>query len=91
MNKVLYALAAALSAAIVASSAGAADKLLLKTPIAFSTSLPGLGSPIPRVAEQLDRMSGGTLKMKVYEPGKLVKPFEILDAVSTGKINSGSI
>ncbi len=34
-------------------------------------------------------MSGGTLKMKVYEPGKLVPPFEILDAVSSGKINSG--
>ncbi|HKJ61478.1 MAG TPA: TRAP transporter substrate-binding protein [Hyphomicrobiales bacterium] len=69
--------------------AHAADKLLLKTPIAFSTALPGLGSPIPRVAEQLDLMSGGTLKMKVYEPGKLVPPFEILDAVSSGKINSG--
>ncbi len=34
-------------------------------------------------------MSGGTLRMKVYEPGKLVPPFEILDAVSTGKVNSG--
>lgn len=67
----------------------AADKLLLKTPIAFSTALPGLGTPIPRVAEQLDLMSGGTLRMKVYEPGKLVPPFEILGAVSSGKINSG--
>ena len=27
--------------------------------------------------------------MKVHEPKKLVAPFEILDAVSTGKINSG--
>ncbi len=67
----------------------AADKLLLKTPIAFSTNLPGLGSPIPRVAEQLKLMSGGSLRMKVYEPSKLVAPFEILDAVSSGKINSG--
>ena len=79
----------ALAASLIAAPAVAADKLLLKTPIAFSTSLPGLGSPIPRVAEQLDLMSGGTLKMKVYEPGELVPPFEILDAVSTGKINSG--
>lgn len=71
------------------TAAIAADKLLLKTPIAFSTALPGLGSPIPRVAEQLNVLSGGTLKMKVYEPGKLVAPFEILDAVSSGKINSG--
>lgn len=88
MKKTLTTLAMVTSLA-AAPAAMAADKMLLKTPIAFSTSLPGLGSPIPRVAEQLDLMSGGTLKMKVYEPGKLVPPFEILDAVSSGKINSG--
>lgn len=88
MKKTLTSLAVA-ATLVAAQGAAAADKILLKTPIAFSTSLPGLGSPIPRVAEQLDLMSGGTLKMKVYEPGKLVPPFEILDAVSSGKINSG--
>ncbi len=88
MKNVLTSLAVA-AAVLTAPAAHAADKLLLKTPIAFSTALPGLGSPIPRVAEQLDLMSAGTLRMKVYEPGKLVPPFEILDAVSTGKINSG--
>ncbi|MFA3917375.1 TRAP transporter substrate-binding protein [Ruegeria hyattellae] len=87
MKNVLTGLAVA--ASLMAGPAIAADKMLLKTPIAFSTALPGLGSPIPRVAEQLDLMSGGTLRMKVYEPGKLVPPFEILDAVSSGKINSG--
>ncbi len=71
------------------TQAAAGDKLLLKTPVAFSTALPGLGTPIPRVAEKVAIMSGGTLKMKVYEPGKLVPPFEILEAVSSGKINSG--
>ncbi len=88
MKTTLTSLAVAASL-LAAPVAYAADKMLLKTPIAFSTALPGLGSPIPRVAEQLDLMSGGTLKMKVYEPGKLVPPFEILDAVSSGKINSG--
>jgi len=91
-NRTLTGLAAAAAIAVAATAptmAAAADKLLLKTPLAFATSLPGLGSPIPRVADQMDLMSGGTLKMKVYEPGKLVPPFEILDAVSTGKINSG--
>ncbi len=88
MKKVLISLAVA--TALTASSAAlAADKLLLKTPIAFSTALPGLGTPIPRVADELDKMSDGTLKMKVYEPGKLVPPFEILESVSSGKINSG--
>lgn len=80
----------AIAASVLAAPAvEAADKLLLKTPIAFATTLPGLGSPIPRVAEQLKLMSDGTLQMRVYEPGKLVPPFEILDAVSSGKINSG--
>lgn len=88
MKKLLTALAVA-STLTVTSGVLAADKLLLKTPIAFSTALPGLGSPIPRVAEQIKVMSGGSIKMKVYEPGKLVPPFEILEAVSSGKINSG--
>lgn len=87
--KLLVTSIAVAATMLSATAAVAADKILLKTPIAFSTALPGLGSPIPRVAEQLGLMSGGTLKMKVYEPGKLVPPFEILDAVSSGKINSG--
>jgi len=79
----------AVAASLVCGTAGAGDKLMLKTPVAFSTELPGLGTPIPRVANEVMLMSGGTLKMKVYEPGKLVPAFEILDAVSTGKINAG--
>jgi TRAP-type mannitol/chloroaromatic compound transport system substrate-binding protein len=88
MKKTLTCLLAA-ATMLTAPMAHAADKMLLKTPIAFSTALPGLGTPIPRVADALATMSGGTLKMKVYEPGKLVPAFEILDAVSSGKINSG--
>ncbi len=79
----------AIAATVACGAAEAGDKLLLKTPVAFSTELPGLGTPIPRVADEIAVMSGGTLKMKVYEPGKLVPAFEILDAVSTGKINAG--
>ncbi|MES0808426.1 TRAP transporter substrate-binding protein [Roseibium sp. SCPC15] len=78
-----------LAAGLAAQPALAADKLMLKVPVAFSTELPSLGTPIPRVAEEVKLMSGGTLRMKVYEPGKLVPAFEILDAVSSGKINAG--
>ena len=88
MKSIVTGLAVA-ATVLSATATLAADKILLKTPIAFPTALPGLGSPIPRVAEQLGVLSGGTLKMKIYEPGKLVPPFEILDAVSSGKINSG--
>ena len=87
MKSILTGLA--LATTLVAQPALAADKLLLKVPVAFSTELPSLGTPIPRVAEEVSIMSAGTLKMKVYEPGKLVPAFEILDAVSSGKINAG--
>ncbi len=64
-------------------------KIMLKVPTCFSTALPGLGDPILYISKRLELVSGGSLKMKVYEPGKLVAPFEILDAVSKGKINAG--
>lgn len=83
--------AAILTAAAVSvtAPAQAADKLLLKTPIAFGSHLPALGTPIVWVSEQLKTVSDGKMKMKIYEPGKLVSPPEILDAVSSGKVNSG--
>jgi TRAP-type mannitol/chloroaromatic compound transport system substrate-binding protein len=89
MRKFIFATAAAAALTLSAATPVLAGKVLLKTPIAFGTHLPGLGSPIVRVADELKKVSGGTIKMKVYEPGKLIAPFEILDAVSTGKVNSG--
>lgn len=66
-----------------------ADSILLKTPVAFGSNLPALGTPIKFISAQLERVSGGDIKMRFYEPSKLIEPFEILDAVSSGKVNSG--
>ncbi len=71
-------------------SAIAKDKpVLLKVPICFATSLPGLGSTIKWIEERIAVASANTVRMKVFEPGKLVAPFEILGAVSKGKVNAG--
>ena len=78
----------AVTLTLSAASTNAAN-VLLKTPIAFNSNLPALGTPIVKVADQLKLISGGKLKMKIYEPGKLVPPLQILDAVSSGKVNSG--
>ncbi|MBT5547297.1 MAG: TRAP transporter substrate-binding protein [Desulfobacula sp.] len=68
----------------------AAEKpVLLKVPTTFAATLPGLGTTTTWIAERLHIASNGSLKMKIYEPGKLVAPFEILGAVSTGKVNAG--
>ena len=71
------------------STAANAEKLRWKLPVAFSTKLPGLGSPAAWVAEQLNVASDGSIQVKVYEPKKLVPPFEILQAVSDGKVAAG--
>lgn len=71
-------------------SALAKDKpVLLKVPICFSTALPGLGSTIKWIEDRIAVASADTVRMKVFEPGKLVAPFEILGAVSKGKVNAG--
>lgn len=89
LRKAAAACAACALAAAPAQSLAQDDPILLKTPIAFSSNLIALGTPIVYVSETLEKVSGGSIWMRIYEPGKLVAPFEILDAVSTGKINSG--
>lgn len=77
-------------AGIFAGPAVAKDKpVLLKVPSCYSSSLPGLGTTIKWVEERIHIASNGSVKMKVYEPGKLIAPFEILDAVTKGKVNAG--
>lgn len=89
MKKASTFLCAALAAASV-SVAQAKDKpVLLKAPIYYSSSLPGLGSPAKYVADNIQLLSSGSVKMKMYEPGKLVSSKEILDAVAAGRVQAG--
>jgi TRAP-type mannitol/chloroaromatic compound transport system substrate-binding protein len=63
-------------------------KILLKVPMAYPSTLPGLGTTIHWMAERVQLLSDNTIKIKIYEPGKLVPPFEMLDAVNAGKVNA---
>jgi len=63
-------------------------KILLKVPMAYPSALPGLGTTIIWMAERIELLSNDTMKIKIFEPGKLVPPFEMLDAVSAGKVNA---
>jgi len=87
MNK-LFSLILA-STLTVSTATQASDKLLLKTSTAFPSSLPVLGTALTDFSTTVGNISGGKIKVKVYDPGKLVSPTEILDAVSSGKVNSG--
>lgn len=73
-----------------ATSAIAADKpVLLKMPIYYGSHLPGLGSPAKYMADNVGVLSGGSVNIKLYEPNKLIGSQEILDAVSSGKVQAG--
>ncbi|MBO9488900.1 TRAP transporter substrate-binding protein [Endozoicomonas sp. G2_1] len=78
-----------LALSMFSGSALAEKRVLLKIPVYYNTVLPGLGSPIKYVADNITTLSGKSIKMKIYEPNKLVNPKEILDAVSTGKVQAG--
>ncbi|MDQ0316522.1 TRAP transporter substrate-binding protein [Amorphus orientalis] len=85
----LGALVALTGAVSLATDADAQDRVRWPMPMSFSSTLTALGDTAPWVAEQVDKMSGGTIRLEVFEPGKLVPPLEIFDAVSEGKVESG--
>ena len=83
------AIAAGLSLALGLSQQAAAKKVLLKMPVYVGTHLTGLGSTPKWLAEQVNTASNGSLKIKLYEPGKLIPAKEILQAVHKGQVNAG--
>ena len=90
INKLKTAGAVTACALSLTSTAIAADKpILLKMPIYYGSHLPGLGSPAKYLADNASVLSAGSLKIKLYEPKKLISSGEILDAVSSGKVQAG--
>lgn len=85
----LTALALGAALALSGATASAADPVHWKVPVGFATTLPGLGDTIVYVSKQLEDLSGGNIQLKIFEPGKLVPPFSILDAVKDKKVEAG--
>lgn len=54
----------------------------------YPTSLTLVGEAAPRLAENIKRASGGSLVLKVYEPGALVPGLESIQAVSKGSVDT---
>lgn len=55
----------------------------------FAGNLVQLGDQGHLIEERVSTLSGGTMELKFFEPGALVPPLEIFDAVSTGSVNAG--
>lgn len=48
-----------------------------------------IGEQLPHIANELDRISGGSVTFEIFDPNALVGPLEILDAASDGKVDAG--
>ncbi len=56
---------------------------------AFNTHLPAIGEAVVYVSDALARASAGTIVLQPFEPGELVPPFSITEAVRERKVQAG--
>ncbi len=78
-----------LATAAPSGDAAAAEKRVsLKMGSAFHSKLVQLGTLGVRLSEKVERISGGSISLKFYEPHALVPPFELFDAVSSGSLDA---
>ncbi len=74
---------------ISATAVSESRPVLLKVQSTYPTNLPGLGTNLLWIAEKISIITDNKVRLKVYEPNKLVGPLEVLDAVSRKKISAG--
>jgi TRAP-type mannitol/chloroaromatic compound transport system substrate-binding protein len=67
----------------------AAEAIEWKMVTTWPRDFPGLGTGAAHLAELIEKMSNGRLKVKVYGGNELVPPFEVFDAVQRGTAEMG--
>jgi TRAP-type mannitol/chloroaromatic compound transport system substrate-binding protein len=93
MNRMLRGIAATLvfaaaSLAVSIPGSQAADKQVRwRMANAVSSSVPVLGTTAKEITRKVETISGGSFKIDFYEPGTLVPPLGMFDAVSHGSVD----
>ena len=70
-------------------AAASQSSVKMKMASSFPSSMVQIGSMGVHLSKSIDEVSGGAFDVKFFEPGALVPPLEIFDAVSTGAIDAG--
>ncbi len=89
LKKAGVATAAAAATTIGAPAVHAAKTYQWKMVTTWPPHFPVLGEGADKLAELVDKMSGGRLKIQVYGGGELVPPLQAFDAVSQGMVEMG--
>lgn len=66
----------------------AAPHVKLDVTSTYPTSLTLVGEAAPKLAKRIQRASGGTLELKIHEPGALVPAMQAIQAVSRGSVDA---
>ena len=74
---------------VAATNEAIAAPIRWKMASSFAGNLVQLGDQGRLIEERVRVLSGGTMELKFFEPGALVPPLEIFDAVSTGSVHAG--
>ena len=77
------------TAATLSKNAHAARTIKWKMVTTWPKNFPGLGTGANYLAELINEMSGGRIRVKVYGAGEMVPAFGIFDAVSRGTAQMG--
>jgi len=80
--------AAAVTATTFSTAALSQDRIRWKMGSTYAGSLPQLGTLAKRVEDQIDKVSGGNIRIRFNEPGALVPALEVFDAVASGSIDA---
>lgn len=75
--------------AVVGAPAIASKKYTWRAVTTWPPSLPVLGTAMHKIADELEVMSSGRLKIKVYNAGELIPGLEVFDAVTQGAAQIG--
>ncbi|WP_300465151.1 TRAP transporter substrate-binding protein [Desulfobacula sp.] len=88
ISKVGLGVAATAATGIIAAPLAVAKEKPIKWKMVTSwpPKFPILQDSCHRLSENIDRMSGGRLKIQVFAGGELVPPLQVFDAVSQGKV-----
>jgi len=71
------------------TNADVTQQLHWRLPVSFQSTMPVLGDNPIYVVEQIRAVTGGRFDITIFEPGEIVAPFSITDAVRDGKIEAG--